>query len=67
MIRQIISQLADYHEEENIPYKHSFSYGIIEVSQSNNLIANDVLRLVDTKMYQNKFLKKSKIKNGLTQ
>ncbi len=59
VIKRICDKLEEYDEESEKPYKHSFSYGIIEIIGDGKLSANDVVRAVDKKMYENKLLKKA--------
>lgn len=39
------------------PYKHAFSYGIIEIIKNGRHSAKDIIKAADRKMYQNKLLK----------
>ena len=62
-----IDKLAEYDKKSKNAYKHSFSYGIMEVPMGCNMNINEVIKIVDQKMYQNKSFKNaSNQKNGLT-
>jgi len=57
-VRKIKDKLEAYDMKDEKPYKHSFSYGIIEITEASKLSANDVIKRADGKMYQNKMLKR---------
>lgn len=57
-IKRINDKLAACDKKGLKPYKHSFSYGILEITENSRLSANDVIKVADEKMYQNKMLKK---------
>jgi len=57
VIFQIINNLENYNTSGLKPYKHSFSYGILEIDGENELSENDIIKAADKKMYQNKLLK----------
>ena len=57
-VRNIRAKLKAYDRKGEKPYKHSFSYGIIEITEASKLSVNDVIKGADEKMYQNKALKK---------
>jgi len=59
VINRINEKLAAYDKKELKPYKHSFSYGILELTVNSKLSANDVIKAADKKMYLNKILKKT--------
>lgn len=63
-----IDKLVEYDKKSKKAYKHSFSYGIIEVPIGRNMNINEVIKIVDKKMYQNKSFKKMQAinKNDLT-
>ncbi|OYO40971.1 hypothetical protein CG709_21365, partial [Lachnotalea glycerini] len=58
VMEQVVSKLAEYDETKAKPYKHSFSYGIIEVSTYLKNDINELIKLADQKMYQHKLRKK---------
>jgi diguanylate cyclase (GGDEF)-like protein len=59
VIKRINDKLEGYDKKGLKPYKHSFSYGILEITTDSKLSANDVVKEADEKMYQNKMLKKT--------
>lgn len=58
VIKRIDDKLDEYDKKGLKPFKHSFSYGIIEITVDSKLNANDVIKAADDKMYQSKMLKK---------
>lgn len=58
-IKRINDKLEACDKKGLKPYKHSFSYGILEITADSKLSANDVIKVADEKMYQNKMLKKT--------
>lgn len=58
LIQKIYLKVAEYEQKLEAKYKHEFSYGILEIPCGSNLNVSDALKIVDKKMYQNKFLKK---------
>lgn len=63
-----IDKLAECDKKSKKAYKHSFSYGIMEVPVGCNMNINEIIKIVDKKMYQNKLFKKMQeiSKNDLT-
>ncbi len=59
IIGQINKELESYDNQGGQMYRHSFSYGILEVTSQGKQSVNDLLKEVDAKMYENKFLKKT--------
>lgn len=57
-IKRINDKLAVFDKKVLKPYKHSFSYGILEITVETKLSANDVIKVADEKMYQNKMKKR---------
>lgn len=57
----ITEQLTAHDAAKKTPYPHSFSYGLLEVTKGCEWSANDVIKTVDAKMYEHKFLKKRKL------
>jgi len=58
-IKRTIDKLEAYDKKGLKQYKHSFSYGILEIIADSKLSANEVIKVADEKMYQNKILKKT--------
>lgn len=58
VVDRICDKLKEHNKRGEKPFKYSFSYGIIEITNSSNLSANDVIKAADKKMYDNKLLKK---------
>lgn len=56
IIEKILSCLYSYGQAKNCLLNYSISYGIVEVTEDNNLTAHEILSLADQKMY---VLKKS--------
>ena len=59
IVRKIIDEINVSEALSGKPYKHSFSYGIVELPAGAESNANDVIRLADQKMYLQKMSKKS--------
>ncbi|HEY5556746.1 GGDEF domain-containing protein [Acetobacterium sp.] len=57
VIRRISDELEEHDKEDVKPYKHAFSYGIIEITKNGRHCAKDIIKAADRKMYQNKLLK----------
>ena len=59
IVQRILGKLEEYDHSFKKEYKHSFSYGIIEVPANCHCTANEVLKKADETMYEMKTLKKS--------
>ncbi len=57
-MQRVIGKLVEYDKKSKKAYRHSFSYGLMEVPIGCNMNANEVIKIVDEKMYQNKLPKK---------
>ena len=57
VIKRISDELEEHDKEDAKPYKHAFSYGIIEIAKNGRHCAKDIIKAADRKMYQNKLLK----------
>ncbi|WP_207736195.1 sensor domain-containing diguanylate cyclase [Fusibacter ferrireducens] len=61
VIRSIIEALTDHDNKGIDAYKHVFSYGIVEVLRASDYDLDDIIKLADQRMYQNKSNKKKRI------
>ncbi|MFA9378431.1 MAG: diguanylate cyclase domain-containing protein [Lachnotalea sp.] len=58
ILKKIINKLAKYDQKSGKPYKHEFSYGIVEVPTDCLKEANEIVKVADQRMYQQKESKK---------
>ncbi len=58
VMQRVNEKLVEYDKKSKKVYKHSFSYGLMEVPIGCNMNANEAIKIVDKKMYQDKSLKK---------
>lgn len=63
IIQRILLDLVEYDKKNQIPYKHIFSFGIVQISKENILSISEAIKKADAHMYQNKILHR-KIKRG---
>jgi len=56
---RIINNIEKINIASNYQYKHSFSYGLLEITRESRPSALDAINEVDKRMYYNKALKKS--------
>ncbi len=61
LISQIETILEEFDKRELLPYKHSFSYGLIELDAKMNPNIINAIREADEKMYKNKLFKKNNL------
>lgn len=61
IVKQVTSKLKEYDKKGIKPYKHEFSYGIVEISTDSKVNINDVIKRADQKMYEHKMRKKKKL------
>ncbi len=61
LINSVAEELMAYDKKALIAYKHAFSYGIVEVTKDSEHGLDEIIRLADQKMYQNKSFKKNSV------
>ena len=58
VMKRVLKKLQSYDKKKEKPYKHEFSYGIVEMPMDQVMNATDMIKLADRKMYQQKQQKK---------
>ena len=54
IMERILLYLKEYDKENQIPYKHIFSFGIVQISKDNMLSISEAIKQADARMYQDK-------------
>lgn len=57
-VERINKRLMEFDKKRIKPFKHSFSYGIVEITKDNRTNIIEIIKVADEKMYQNKMSKK---------
>ena len=65
IMERILSRLEEYDIEHQIPYRHIFSFGIVQISKENMLNINEAIKEADAHMYQDKIRHRKMKKGGI--